>query len=98
MVVMVVRKAVVRKVPAQEVGFPLLVPILAARSGPVQGEKEFKLPHSALIKFFFLIYKEIGAVAKSYMGKGFIIYEEMREYFPYMRRSLVIYDFSTAPL
>ncbi len=32
----------------------------------------------------FLIYKEIqsGAVAKSYMRKSFLIYEEMREYFP----------------
>jgi hypothetical protein len=32
----------------------------------------------------FLIYKEIqsGAVAKSYMKKGFLIYEEMRKYFP----------------
>ncbi len=32
----------------------------------------------------FLIYKEIqsGAVAKSYMRKGFPIYEEMRKYFP----------------
>jgi hypothetical protein len=32
----------------------------------------------------FLIYKEIqsGAVAKSYMGKGCLIYEEMRKYFP----------------
>jgi hypothetical protein len=32
----------------------------------------------------FLIYKEIqnGAVAKSYMRKGFLIYEEMRKYFP----------------
>ncbi len=32
----------------------------------------------------FLIYKEIqsGAVAKSYMRKGFLIYEKMREYFP----------------
>jgi hypothetical protein len=32
----------------------------------------------------FLIYKEFksGAVAKSYMRKGFIIYEEMRKYFP----------------
>ncbi len=32
----------------------------------------------------FLIYKEIqsGAVAKSYMKKGFLIYEEMRTYFP----------------
>ena len=30
----------------------------------------------------FLIYREIqnGAVAKSYMRKGFLIYEEMREY------------------
>jgi hypothetical protein len=32
----------------------------------------------------FLIYKEIQseAVAKSYMRKGFQIYEEMRKYFP----------------
>jgi hypothetical protein len=32
----------------------------------------------------FLIYKEIqnGAVAKSYMRKGFLIYEEMPKYFP----------------
>jgi hypothetical protein len=47
----------------------------------------------------FLIYKEIqsGAVAKSYMRKGFLIYEEMRKIFPYMRRPLVIYDFATAP-
>jgi hypothetical protein len=32
----------------------------------------------------FLIYKEIqsGAVAKSYRRKGFLIYEEMRKYFP----------------
>ncbi len=32
----------------------------------------------------FLIYKEIqsGAVAKSYMRKGFIIYVEIRKYFP----------------
>jgi hypothetical protein len=31
----------------------------------------------------FLLYKEIlsGAVAKSYMRKGFLIYEEMRKYF-----------------
>ncbi len=36
----------------------------------------------------FLIYYEIqsGAVAKSYMKQGFLIYEEMRKYFPYMRR------------
>ncbi len=32
----------------------------------------------------FLIFKEIqsGAVAKSYMGRGFLIYKEMRKYFP----------------
>jgi hypothetical protein len=32
----------------------------------------------------YLIYREIqsGAVAKSYMRKGFLIYEEMRKYFP----------------
>jgi hypothetical protein len=32
----------------------------------------------------FLIYREIqsGAVARSYMRKGFLIYEEMRKYFP----------------
>ncbi len=38
-------------------------------------------------KKIFLIYKEIqmGAVAKSYMKKGFLKYEEMRKY-------LVIYE------
>jgi hypothetical protein len=32
----------------------------------------------------FFIYKEIqiGAVAKSYTRKGFLMYEEMRKYFP----------------
>jgi hypothetical protein len=32
----------------------------------------------------FLLYKEIqrGAVAKSYIRKGFLIYEEMCQYFP----------------
>jgi hypothetical protein len=49
----------------------------------------------------FLIYKEIqsGAVAKSYMRKGFLI-QYMRKYAnvsPYMRRPLVINDFATAP-
>jgi hypothetical protein len=47
----------------------------------------------------FPIYEEIqgGAVAKSYMRKGFLIYEEMGKYFPNMRRPLVLYDFATAP-
>ncbi len=42
----------------------------------------------------FFIYKKIqnGAVAKSHMKKGFLIFEEMRKY-------LIIYDydFATAP-
>jgi hypothetical protein len=50
------------------------------------------------MKIFLIYYKEIqnGAVAKSYVRKGFIICEEMRKYciLPYM---LVIYDFATAP-
>ncbi len=39
----------------------------------------------------FHIYKEIQseAVAKSYMRKGFLIYEEMRKYSPYMRNEAV---------
>ncbi len=43
----------------------------------------------------FLIYKEIqkGAVAKSYMRKGFLRYEELRKYLV----PLVIYDIATAP-
>ncbi len=49
-------------------------------------------------KKIFLIYREIqmGAVAKSYMRKGFPIYEEMRKYLA--RRPLFIYDFTTVPL
>jgi hypothetical protein len=44
------------------------------------------------------MYKEIqsGAVAKSYMRKGFLIYEEMSNISPYMRRPLAMYDFATA--
>jgi hypothetical protein len=47
----------------------------------------------------FLIYKEIqmGSGAKSYMRKGFLIYEEMRKYLV-MRRPLVIYDFAPDPV
>jgi hypothetical protein len=52
-------------------------------------------------KIKFSSYREIqsGAVAKSYMRKGFLIYEEMCKYFPIysMRRPLVINDFATAP-
>jgi hypothetical protein len=48
----------------------------------------------------FFIYKEIqsGAVATSYIRKGFLLYEEMRKYSTiYVWRPLVIYDFATAP-
>jgi hypothetical protein len=50
-------------------------------------------PLKKKIKFSsYTVYKEIlmGAVAKSYMRKGFLIYEEMRKYLV-MRRPLVIY-------
>ncbi len=44
----------------------------------------------------FLIYKEIqmGSSAKSYVRKGFLIYEEMRKCFTYMGRPVVIHDFA----
>jgi hypothetical protein len=47
------------------------------------------------IKFSSYTYKEIhsGAVAKSYLRKGFEIYEEMRNYFTIY--ALIIYDFAT---
>jgi hypothetical protein len=46
----------------------------------------------------FLIYREIqsGAVAKSYMRKGFLYMRECANISPYIRRPLVIYDFATA--
>jgi hypothetical protein len=49
-------------------------------------------------KKIFLINKKIqsGAVAKSYMRTGFLIYEEMRKYFPICEEA--IYDYATAPL
>jgi hypothetical protein len=51
-------------------------------------------------KEIFLIHKEIqmGSNAKSFKRKGFLIYKEMRKYLTiYLWRSLVIYDFATAP-
>jgi len=41
----------------------------------------------------------MGSGLKSYMMKGFLIYEEMHKLFsPYKRRQLVIYDFAPIPL
>jgi hypothetical protein len=50
------------------------------------------------IFLIYILYKDIqsGAVAKLYMRKGFLIYEELRKYFPVMRRPLVTYNFATA--
>jgi hypothetical protein len=47
----------------------------------------------------FLIYTGIqsGAVAKSYMRTGFLIYEEMRKYFPIYDEAVCHIDFATAP-
>jgi hypothetical protein len=47
----------------------------------------------------FLLYKEIqmGAVAKSFMRKGFLIYEEMRKYLVIYGEAVVINYFATAP-
>ncbi len=39
----------------------------------------------------------MGAVAKSFMGKRFLIYEEMRKYIVIYEEALIIYDFATAP-
>ncbi len=51
------------------------------------------------IKFFSYIRKiQNGAVAKSYMWKGFLIYGEIFAHFSYMRKPFLINDFATAPL
>jgi hypothetical protein len=58
--------------------------------GPIEGHNWFFQISSHTDKKekkIFLIYKEIqgGTVAKSYMRKGFLIYEEMRNISPYMK-------------
>ena len=47
----------------------------------------------------FLVYNEIqtGAAAKSYMKKGFLIYEEMRKYLVIYEGGRYSYDFASAP-
>jgi hypothetical protein len=54
---------------------------------------EPKSHETALIKKekIFLISQEIqsGAVAKSYMRKDFLIYEEMRKYFPIYEEAII---------
>ncbi len=50
----------------------------------------------------FLIYREIqsGAVAKSHMTNGLLIYKEIFSHFliDSIRKPFLIYDFATAPL
>jgi hypothetical protein len=50
-------------------------------------------------KEIFLIYKEIqmGAVAKSYIRKGFLIYEEMQKYLTIYEEAVSMNDFATYP-
>jgi hypothetical protein len=39
----------------------------------------------------------MGSVAKSYMRKGFLLYEEMLKYLVTYEEALAIYDFATDP-
>jgi hypothetical protein len=50
-------------------------------------------------KKILLIYKEVqmGSVAKSYMRKGLLIYEEMLKYSTIFEEAVVIYDCATDP-
>jgi hypothetical protein len=59
-------------------------------NGSTRQQKKKTMEHWKKKKF--LIYREIqtGAVAKSYMRRGFLIYEEMRKYLVILRRPLVI--------
>jgi hypothetical protein len=64
------------------------VPIASHTPGPIPSTASLLLTLQAYTdkkeKKIFLTIKEIlsGAVAKSYMRKGFLISEEMRKYFP----------------
>jgi hypothetical protein len=64
---------------------------LLQRKGRYTDKKENKI---------FLIYKDIqkGAVAKSYMTNGPLIYDQIYAHFPYIRKPFFIYDLATAPI
>jgi hypothetical protein len=70
----------------------VILPGSAKQISGYTGKKENKI---------FLIYKEIqmGSGAKSYMRKGFLIFEEMHKYFTIRvyEETLVIYDFAPDP-
>jgi hypothetical protein len=69
--------------------------------GSMPGNKNFRLCTDKKENQSFLIYKEIqsGAVTKSYMANGLLIY--MGKYLrisSYIGKPFLIYDFATAPL
>jgi hypothetical protein len=82
----------------REKGVPLIYSI-----GDWSWHPRFLAPDedSSLIKKNLFIYKEnkMGSGAKSYMRKGFLIYVwgNAQIFSPYLRRSLVIYDFAPNP-
>jgi hypothetical protein len=65
---------------------------LLERKGRYTDKKEKLFPH--------ILYKEIqkGAVAKSYMTNGPLIYDQIYAHFPYIRKPFFIYDLATAPI
>jgi hypothetical protein len=44
-----------------------------------------------------IFFPHMGSVAKSYMRKGVLLYEEMRKYLSIYEEPLVVYDFATVP-
>jgi hypothetical protein len=43
------------------------------------------------------LFPHMGSVAKSYVRKSVLLYEEMRKYLSIYEEALVIYDFATDP-
>jgi hypothetical protein len=63
---------------------PVAAAVEEGEEAVVEAHEQQQVPYTdKKEKKIFLIYKEIqsGAVDKSYMRKGFLIYEEMRKYF-----------------
>jgi hypothetical protein len=78
------------------VAFPPLGPVKSPVSGLVMRQIIPVVQHTDKKENqIFLICKEIqmGSVAKSYMRKAFLVFEEMRKYLTIYEKPLVIYDF-----
>jgi hypothetical protein len=69
-----------------------------ARAGLVLEEEDWYTDKKERKKF--LTFKEIqkGAVAKSYMTNGLLIYDKYLHISSYIRKPFLIYDFATASL